>query len=395
MNWVEEFYAYTEHLTSPALFRKWAAIMAVAGALERKVWVRTMGSNLFPNLYTVLVGPPGVGKTEVTWRVQDLWSTLEKHHIAASSVTAASLVDDLRDARRSFIQPDENPSFVEFNSLQICANELGVLIPAYENDFMNKLTDLYDGKPYSERRRTKDLNFKIERPQLNILAATTPSFLNNVIPEGAWDQGFMSRTILVFSGETQLRDLFVEEERDDAAYEDLKRGLRRISNLYGKMSFTEESATLINNWHKSGGEPRPEHPKLSNYNTRRTVHILKLCMIASACESDRLLIEKHHFEQALDWLLEAEFYMPDIFKSMSVGGDSKVIEETWYHLYQIYMKENKKPIASPRVVHFLQERTYAHNVMRILEIMTKSGILEERVEKDIGTCYIPKARKGG
>ena len=61
-SWIESFLEYTEILPSPPLLRRWAAISYVAAALERKVWVRTMGSDLYPNLYTFLVGPPGVGK---------------------------------------------------------------------------------------------------------------------------------------------------------------------------------------------------------------------------------------------------------------------------------------------------------------------------------------------
>lgn len=66
---------------------------------------------------------------------------------------------------------------VNFNSLTIVSNELGVLLPEYDPAMMSKLTDIYDGKGYSERRRTKDLNFKIDAPQINLIAATTPSFL--------------------------------------------------------------------------------------------------------------------------------------------------------------------------------------------------------------------------
>ena len=61
-SWIEAFLEYTEILPSPPLLRKWAAISYVAAAMERKMWVRTMGADLYPNLYTFLVGPPGVGK---------------------------------------------------------------------------------------------------------------------------------------------------------------------------------------------------------------------------------------------------------------------------------------------------------------------------------------------
>lgn len=383
-SWINSFYEYTDMLPSPTLFRRWAGISVVAGALERRVWVRTLGSNLYPNLYTILVGPPGVGKTVLTSQIWRLWAELDDHHLASSSVTKASMVDDLRDAERRIIRPTENPSVVSFNSLKICSNELGVLIPGYENDFMNTLTDIYDGHHYSERRRSKDLNFSIEHPQINLVAATTPSYLNNVLPEGAWDQGFLSRTMLIYSGETITRPLFGEQQYDGKLWKELAQDLQTIGQLFGKMTFSEDAANVVSQWHLEKGPPQPEHPKLMHYNTRRTAHLLKLCMVACASTSDSLVIELSHVQTALEWLIEAETFMPDIFKSMAVGGDSRAIEECWYHVYQLHMKE-RAPILEHRIIHFLQERVPVHNVTRILEVMIKAGILEKQLNG-----YVPK-----
>ncbi len=181
-DWADGFYSITENLSSPAIFRRWAAISAIAGALERKVWVQTLGSKLYPNIYAILVAPPGVGKTEVTWRVRDIWESLEDHCIASTSVTKASLIDELNDAERRIVTNHRDNPVDHFNSLLMSINELGVLIPAYENEFMNVLTDLWDCKHYSERRRTNKLEIVIKRPQLNLLAACTPSYLMNVLP---------------------------------------------------------------------------------------------------------------------------------------------------------------------------------------------------------------------
>ena len=103
-DWVEGFIDLTDNIQSPLIFRKWAAITILAGALERKVWVHTKGSNLYPNMFTILVGPPGVGKSEVTSRVHTLWSELEDHYIASSSVSKASLVDELAEANRRIVK---------------------------------------------------------------------------------------------------------------------------------------------------------------------------------------------------------------------------------------------------------------------------------------------------
>lgn len=386
-NWIDGFDRYTSGMPSPDIFRKWGAIACIAGALERKVWITTIMGDLYPNLYTVIVAPAGVGKTVITKNVQLLWSALDDQHTASDSITKASLVDELRAAERKGIVSGPQMSTYLFHSLKILSNELGVLIPGYDNEFMNTLTHLYDNLPYSERRRTKELHFRLDKPQINLLAATTPSYLNDVMPAGAWDQGFISRTIMIYSGQTQLRQLFGTEKRNEQLHKSLLADLIKIGSLYGQLTFTEEAATAITEWHMAGGPPVPDHPRLQHYCTRRTVHLLKLCMISCVSAGDDMQIKLEHFAEALDWLLEAEHLMPDIFKAMNSGGDGRVMEETWHHAYTLYMKE-KRPISENRLVLFVQQRTPAHNVMRILEVMEKSGLLKKQLT-EVGIGYVP------
>lgn len=365
----------------------------MAGALERKVWVRTLGSNLYPNLYVILVAPPGVGKTEITWRVRDFWKQMEDHYVASTSVTKASLIDELAAANRRWITHNPENPVEHFNSLLLCINELGVLIPAYENEFMNVLTDLWDCKDYSEKRRTNKIEHKIDKTQLNLLAACTPAYLMQTLPEGAWDQGFMSRTMLVFTAERQVRSLFADTTLDGEEEEMLKQMLERIGNLYGEIKFTEGAAKLIDNFHMTGGEPKPEHPKLISYTIRRTVHLLKLSIVASMARSDELLIREDDFQRALGWMLEAESLMPDIFKAMAQGGTGKVMEEAWYYLFTIYSKE-QKPVMVHRLIQFLQERVPVHNVQNTIDLMEKGRMIEKRLVAG-GQAYVPLGKRAG
>lgn len=390
-SWIDAFFEYTDIFPSPPLFRKWAAISAVAAVLERKVWVRTFNSNLYPNLYTVLVSPPGVGKTFLTSFIQELWTELTipigDHYMAPSSVTRASLMDCLHEAERKLILPQQTPSIVTFNSLMIAVNELGTLIPVYDNDFMNTLTDIYDCKRIGERKRAKEINYTLTAPQFNIITGTTPSYLNSVMPIGAWDQGFISRVILVYSGESQIKDPFHEIELGNKSNGELINDLKVIGDLYGKMTFEEDAANALGAWHKAKGPPIPDHPRLVHYVTRRTAMLLKLCMIASASRSNDLVVNLDDYQIALDWLLEVEAFMPDIFKSMVAGGDSRAIEDTWHYAYQVYIRE-KKPIVEARLINFLQQRVPAHSVVRVMEVMLKSKLLEKHLD-----AYIPMMRK--
>lgn len=373
-NWVDSFDKYCHGKGSPGIFTRWAGIFTVAAALERKVWIRTNKGILYPNMYVFIVGPPGAGKTLALELSREFLASVEKFHLAPSSVTKASMVDALVAAERHIIRPKEDPSMINFNSLTISSNELGTFLTAYESDFMTVLTDLWDNKQYSETRRSSKLSIKIDNPQVSMIAATTPVWLTNFLPEGAWDMGFLSRVMLAFSGADEPGDLFSENTFDQALRKDLTHDISKIFELYGKMEFTPEAAKLITEWHKAKGPPIPDHPKLANYNTRRTAHLLKLCMVASAATGNDLLITEEHYIEALSWLIELEETIPDIFKSMKAQGDSKTIEEAYYYVYKSYVKD-KKLVSESRLLSFLSERTPAYNVERIAALMVKGGLL--------------------
>ena len=385
--------AHTENISSPRLFRKWGAIATIAGALERQVWVRPLGSALYPHLYTVLVAPPGVGKTEITWRIRKLWSALEDHHIARTSVTKASLIDELADANRRWVDPKAENPVTHFNSLALCINELGVLLPSYENEFMNTLTDLWDCKHYSERRRTSKIEIDIQNPQLNLVAACTPSYLMHVLPEGAWDQGFLSRTMLVYTGDRQLRSLFAESVFDQEEFHALEEGLIDIGNLFGEARFTKESAAAMDNFHLTDGAPKPDHPKLLSYNIRRTVHLIKLCLVYSVSRSNDLVVTMEDWQNAYDALTEVEFHMPAIFKAMSQGGAGKTMEEAWHFIFTVHAKEGK-PILKHRLINFLQERVPVHNIQPTIDMMEQGKMIEKRLTP-AGEAFIPRGKKAG
>jgi Protein of unknown function (DUF3987) len=376
-SWIESYLEYTDTLPSPPLFRKWVAIFFIAAAMERKLWVRTMGSSLYPNLYIFLVGPSGIGKGQAIYRGEALLREVPDLKIGPSDMTSASMIDALNEAVRRFVFVGKDP-FLEFNSLTVVSRELGVLIPGWDTSLMNNLTDIYDGFTVDQKRRGKDLRIKIANPQINLIGACTPAYLNDVMPASAWDQGFISRTLLIYSGDRIKQDPFAEDafpERAARLHGDLLHDLKGVAVEHGQMAFTKPAARAIKAWIDSGCPPEPTHQRLQFYNARRVSHLLKLCMISSISRTSDKVIGLEHYSEALDWLVEAEVYMPDIFKSMVTGGDSSAMEEAWNYVWTLYAKETK-PIAEHRIVHFLRERVPAHSVMRVLDVMVKSKMFE-------------------
>lgn len=397
-SWVDGFIRFTEDIGSAPLFCKWAGIFALASTLERKVWIMNTRGRLFPNIYVFLVGPASAGKSQALSFSQQFLQVLsgdntDTLHLAPSSVTKASLIDSLSEATRKIIRPqDRSEPVVDFNSLTVISSELGVLVPSYESDFMHALTDLWDCKSYSEHRRTRDLRIRIDNVQLNMLAATTTSYLNTLLPPGAWDQGFISRTLLIYSGPAKFTSIFTPTNPQPGLEDALNEDLATIFNLYGEMKYEPETINMIEEWARGGGQPVPNHPRLMTYNSRRLPNLLKLTMIASVSTSNDLIIKPEHFAEALDWLTEAEAAMPEIFKDMNSGGNLQVIEEAYHWLFEAHVKAKGEPILEYRLWNYLSARVPSYSITSIVEAMERGQIIEKRLTP-AGNAYVPRKKE--
>lgn len=390
-NWINAFLDFTEQKKSPRIFQKWSAISAIAGAMERRIWIRTATGELFPNLYIFLVGPPGGGKSVALNSARAFLRDAEDIKLAPDNISAASLIDALNESKRRIV--DLNAPYMEFNSLFVSSSELSTLMPVYDLSLMANLTKFWDNEPFKEWKRGGALRIDIPKPQVNLLGGCTPEFLNNFLPAGAWGQGFMARVLMVYCGETPRKILFNSgpsiAEEDTPEFKALLQDLRSMIVLCGEMRPTFKAAELIQAWDDAEGPPKPEHSKLVNYSTRRTTQLIKLCMIASMSRGDSLQIEVEDYQVALGWLMEIEVEMPDIFRAMNTGGtDSGSIEEAWHYIYKTYIQTGRVT-SEFNLVHFLQNRVPAHSVMRIIDLLVRSNMVEKCFSDSGQTQYKP------
>lgn len=365
--------AYTDGIPSPANFRLWAAIAAVGGSLERRVFAQTAGGYLYPNLFTLLVAAPAVGKGQAIQPVLDLWYESQAFKIMPDDVTKASFIDALAKAS---VKRNVNGDLLEYHSLLAPAPEFGVLVPAHDTTFLNVLNYIFDcPRVYREDRRSLDKKTEIIHPQVNILAGTQPGYLSATFPDEAWSMGFCSRLIMVYGSSSPEIDIFQLRESRKADFDILKQRLQRWSQLIGCVQWDFDAQTLIKKWYATKMAPVPEHSKLVHYNGRRLLHYLKLCIIAAVSRSDELVIKIEDAQRARDWLLEVEITMPDIFREMVKKSDSDVIQELHIFAWKIYAAGKSKPLHVSRLVNFIKSRVPAEKVMRIIEIAEKSGAL--------------------
>lgn len=382
-SWIDAFVEQTTNLHAPKIFRTWTAISALAATLEQKVWIKTSRPQ-YPNLYTFIIAHPGVGKSRTIAEGRDLVRQLPDFFLAPVSLTFAALIDSLEQSKRSIIRQPEGE--LTYNSMYICADEMGTFIHKYEPEMIDGLSHFYDTFPYQQERRGREHKTKIGSPQLNILAGSTPQNLTGFMPEKAWGQGFTSRIIMVFSDERILGDDFEDSTHSTA---DLIHDLKIINSLYGEFTVTQSYKDAVNYWRSRGEPPTPDHPKLVHYITRRRVHIYKLSMIASINKSSGLVLTEDDFLQALSWLVAAETHMPDIFKAGAINADSAAMDEIQHH---VRINDLGTGVSEQRVVHFAQRLIPITSILRVVDIMVGSGqLILKRVDKKSGTRYFSAA----
>jgi hypothetical protein len=394
-DFVDDFMSYTTLSMSPKIFRLWAGIFLLAGALERRVWVNATDRPTFPNLYVMLVAAPGVGKQVI----EDVRGLLQGARLGAKeqvfkvspvNMTNASLMDALGDAKQVFLPP--NGGTFTYHSLCIAAEEASVLLPVYEPGYIGALNYIYQNpQEYHETRRTSKVKeLRIDNPQFNILIGAQPAYLAATFPEVAWDSGFARRLIFVYASEGPSITLFQKHPDNKLLRLRIIDKLLKIAKLWGEAKWTEEAMIYIRQEALVHYPPTPTHSRLTHYNRVRTQNLLKLSLISAISRCQALLIEKIDVERGLYWMHEAERFMPDIFREMVGKSDKQVLEELHLFLIAYWQRNKRNPFQGDVLWDFLKDRVPSDRVGRMVEVAERSGL----VARVGGTedCWVPRPR---
>ncbi len=250
-DFITDFIASVAGTSSPDIFKRWAGIALVAGALERRVWLSSARGKTYPNLYVLLMASPGIGKHVVEdarrlWRDARSAGGTKAFHVAPDQMTKASLMDRLASSKSAFIPP--SGPIQTFHSLLIAAEEFGVLFPSYDGEYLGSLNKIWNVEDlYEETRRTGSVKeLSVERPLINILAGYQPALMATTFPDEAWSSGLARRIIMVYSATSVYRDLFdyLQEGDIEALRLQLLSQLQLMAGMWGCCLWTPEAAII-------------------------------------------------------------------------------------------------------------------------------------------------------
>jgi energy-coupling factor transporter ATP-binding protein EcfA2 len=319
----------TDNSEPPLLFRKWAAISAIAAALQRKVRLELgLSLTFYPNLYIVLVGPSATGKGTAMKFASDIIEQIPTIRLSAQSTSLQALIRRMKETNLTDVNIETGEQSYH-SSLTIFSTEFTVFLGYHNQELIAALCEWYDCHnrwTYETIARKKE---EIVGVWVNLFAGTTPDAIQASLPIESIGGGLTSRIIFVVEEKRgKLVIVPTKTEKEIQLQQKLIYDLEAINQLSGVMQYTEGFLKIYTEWCQYADTHRPfQDKKFDGYCGRRRKHLITLSMVCCASHSDEMIITSEDIERAIFLLSEVEMKMGKVFKGMGRSGTADLLSD--------------------------------------------------------------------
>lgn len=322
------YFSYVGDTECPRIFHRWTAISIVGALLGRSTFLPFGHSEIFPNIYTMLMGQPGTRKSTAIKIGQKLLKAIDYDHFAADRTSKEALWIDMDNEQQKNMEAylDDGTELEDLEiqvptELYIVADEFNDFMGIKNEEFQTALTKMWDCPPDYRTRAKNSANTSIFKPTINILGGNTPGGLSKGFGVEAINSGFFSRIIFVHAEPTGVQIPFPESPPGDIKLQMLNR-LRNIrDSMHGPVVLTKPVKSLLANIYK--GFPGILDRRFNYYQTRRHTNLLKLCIVMAAMRSSLELTEEDVIT-ANTILHVTELQMPQAFGEFGLAKHAEV-----------------------------------------------------------------------
>ena len=326
-DWIDGWLEFMDNSEAPIIYHKWVAVSIIAAALERKVFLQ-WDKELYPNFYIVLVGPPATRKGSAMGPGRRMLGNPDiKVQLVADVTTKEKLALTFMDATKEF-RSEEGFGFNEHSSLTLYSEEFTVFLGYDNKDLLPWLCDWYDCKEnwaYTTKHQKETV---VKNLWLNIIGATTPDLLQDVLPRESFGSGLNSRIIYVYAGRKGKNVLFPHlAVGKPEIWDKLESDLGIINLMQGEFQADQSYMDVWARWYPKNEEVKlAKDSRMSGYIGRRPTHLHKLAMILNISRDGGLILTAEDLLKGLEMLDEVESCMLETFSGMGRSETSQITE---------------------------------------------------------------------
>ena len=333
-HWLDSFVdCFVDRVEAPRRLLFWVGVSVIAGALTRRVWIDEVTFRYYPNFFIVFVAPPGLLTKSTTINLGvNLLRELDHVYLSADNTTYPAFIQDLAkhysEIRDSIGVDARDDMWIKQCAVTAAISEFGTFFKPEDEDMVNGLTDLWDCRPIMVKDTKTNGTDVIEHPFINLIAGTTPSWVQSKIKSQIGGWGLSSRVIFVYASEkaryvARPSKLWAPGEFDRITTS-LVTDLKQIANLEGSFQFADDADDLHERWYASTAKEIESHHSepdsdtwVGHFLARKQAHVLKLAMILSTAQRDNLVITKDDVARAIAAVDEVQLEIPQVFKMLA------------------------------------------------------------------------------
>lgn len=311
---LENYKTYVSNSEANDSYHLWSALVALSTVVSRKVWIEQGMFKVYPNLYVVLVGPPGNRKTTAMSVAKKLIrETVGAKFFSAEATTRESLIRAMAANQMTYVLSEQQAPVV-YTPLTVCVTEFSEFLGAGGAGMVNFLTTIYDQDYYDYKTKNKG-NDEIINPYFVMLGCTTPAWITARLKDDVISGGFSRRAIFVYEYERAKRIAFpLIHDFQLKAWEDLLEYTKRVSQVVGEFSWADGAKEFYEDWYVK--LEIPDDPNISGYFESKHIQLLKVSMLLSLSESLDRVLTVRHLECGLALLASVETNLAKVFEGM-------------------------------------------------------------------------------
>lgn len=359
-NFLGDYLFYASGNEAHPNYHLWSGLAALSSIVSRRVWVPQGYFNVYPNLYIVLLGPPGNKKTTAMNIAKGVVREMKAIPFSAECQTKESLVKELKEYTRSFklkeVDGVERSEF--YTPISIFVTELSQFLGPNSGHMIDFLVTVYDAKVYDLNTKNKG-GAVIEGPYVTILACTTPEWVTTYLKTDIITGGFTRRTIFVleFEDGDPIPFPVITNEQAEAYKRVISYG-QELMKTSGPFVWDPDAEQFYSHWYRT--REIPKDPTTRGYFKTKPGQLLKIAMLLSLSKSPDLVMRKDSLEAGLALLDKMEVNLPKVFQGMGRNELNSVASKI------LELLESTGPIPEKKLVQLMYREATTPELFQVM-----------------------------
>ena len=397
---IEEYLRFNAGNEVPKTYHIWSALVILAAAVHKRVYVPYGYYTTYPNLYVGLIGSMGSRKSSGKDIASDLFQeTFPDYPVLSSVQSREDIIKYMNSDACHFVFNNHEGTEITVRPIVGFINELKNFLSVDPGKMIEFLTDIYSGKRFKSSTIKRGLE-DLENPCINLLCCETPEWITEKLKGGLISGGWSRRIIYVYERERGTPIAFPELPPGHAImWNNLKKHLEKVSRIVGPFSWEPDAREWYTKWYEKMRTNMPEDKLMAGYYESKHDQLMKVCIgFALAEEEPQLRITVPHLILACGILDALEENMPRLWSAAGRNALTVPMQEALDKLKNVggivpekalrrEMGKDMAPMEILQTLRFLQDTDQL-----VVKTMKVDGVVREMAM--LPEKYIELKKKG-